>query len=98
MRVGRRSTRMNANKLIGFNLSLSAFIGGWVICLWFSSILLVVILKIQINNLTLGNVDAERQSPVARYVQAPQAFTVAGQGVRLPAWKRSQFVRVFHLV
>jgi len=58
--------------------------------------MLMVVFQIQVANFEIRGVNAERQTPIASYGQAPGAFAVAGQGVRLPGWERAQFFRVLH--
>ena len=58
--------------------------------------MLMVVFQIQVADFEIRSVNAERQTPVACYGQAPGTFAVAGQGVRLPGWERAQFFRVLH--
>src|SRR5260370_320985 len=59
-------------------------------------LILMVVFQIQVADFEIRSVNAERQTPVACYGQAPGSLTVAGQGVRLPGWERAQFFRVLH--
>src|SRR5208337_247490 len=72
--------------------------GGFFMGMAFTPSLLVIILQIDVADFTLCNVDAERQTAVASDPQAPCALAVTGQGVRLPRGKRTQFLRVLHVV
>jgi hypothetical protein len=46
----------------------------------------------------LAVLDLERQAPVARDVQAPDALALAGELVSLPERKDPQRFRVFHIL
>ena len=56
----------------------------------------MIVFQIQVTDFEIRSVNAERQTPVACYGQAPGALTVAGQSVRLPGCERGQFFRVLH--
>jgi hypothetical protein len=43
-------------------------------------------------------VATKRQTPIAGDIQAPSAFAIAGEHVRLPRVKRPQFLCVSHVV
>src|ERR1035437_10309172 len=67
------SVRMKSPGWGGFNIRMAAV----------SLSFLMVILKIHVAYLALGGVYTKGQPPVARDVQAPCAFAIAGQQVRL---------------
>ena len=56
----------------------------------------MVVLKVQVTDFVFF--DAQRQPPVRRDVQAPDAPAVASQPVGLPHRDRSQFVFAFHVL
>src|SRR5437899_3725016 len=58
--------------------------GGFFMGMVLAPSVLVVIFQIDVADLTLCGVDAERQTAVARDAQAPCALAVADQGMRLP--------------
>src|SRR5712692_11540888 len=70
--------------------------GGFFMAMVIAPLILMIVFQIQIVDFEIRSVDAERQTPVACYGQAPSALAVAGQGVRLPGRERAQFFRVLH--
>src|SRR5216683_3184910 len=70
--------------------------GGFFMAMGTAPSMLMIVFQIQVANFEIRGVNAERQTPVARYGQAPGALAVAGQGVRLPGCERAQFFRVLH--
>src|SRR5258708_37870728 len=67
--------------------------GGFFMAMGIAPSMLMIVFQIQIVDFTIRSVNAERQTPVAGYGQAPGTFSVAGQGVRLPGWGRGRFFR-----
>src|SRR5437899_7746522 len=72
--------------------------GGFFIGMAFAPSLLVIVFQIQIADLALNGVDAERQTAVAGDTEAPCPLAVTAQCVRLPRGKRTQFLRVLHVI
>src|SRR5258708_5726617 len=70
--------------------------GGFFMAMGIAPSMLMVVFQIQVANFEIRGVNAERQTPIACYGQAPGAFAVASQGVRLPGCERAQFFRVLH--
>src|SRR6266852_9264736 len=70
--------------------------GGFFMAMGIAPSMLMIVFQIQVADFEIRSVNAERQTPVACYGQAPSAFAVAGQGVRLPRWEGAQFFRVLH--
>src|SRR2546428_2901121 len=70
--------------------------GGFFMAMGIAPSMLMIVFQIQVANFEIRGVNAERQTPIACYGQAPGAFAVATQGVRLPGCERAQFFRVLH--
>ncbi len=58
----------------------------------------MIILKVQAAYFAFFLIDPEGEPPVARDVQAPDAFPVAAQGMGLPDRNGVQLVLVFHVI
>ncbi len=58
----------------------------------------MIIFQIHVVDFAVLRVDAKRQTPIAGNVEAPGAFTIAGENVRFPRVKRTQFLRMSHVV
>src|SRR5258708_11111521 len=70
--------------------------GGFFMAIGIAPSTLMIVFQIQVADFEIRGVNAERQTPVACYGQAPSALAVACQGVRLPGCERAQFLRVLH--
>src|SRR5260370_41546949 len=70
--------------------------GGFFMAISVAPSMLMIVFQIQVANFEIRGVNAERQTPIACYGQAPGALAVASQGVRLPGQEREQFFRVLH--
>jgi hypothetical protein len=58
----------------------------------------MVILIIEVDDLDFGLVNPKSQSPVLRHEKAPDALSITGELMGLPAWHRSQFVLTLHVL
>src|SRR5216683_3428436 len=59
--------------------------GGFFMAMVIAPLILMIVFQVQIVDFTMRGVYAEGHTPVACYGQAPSAFAVASQRVRLPS-------------
>src|SRR6266404_981212 len=58
---------------------------------------LVIVLKIQVADLSFFKIDPKSETPVAGDIEAPYTLSIACQGVRLPRRERTQLPRFIHV-